>query len=108
MSFVILKNNNQQAANAFSNQFTDTLTIPRNSEVGIALDVSQPFATICRPRLVLQGYIYHGPELDEDGDPVNGGPESVQQPTEIHLTNGAYTVDELAAHIQTKNIIQIH
>ena len=35
MSFVILKNNNQQPANSFSNQFTDTLTIPRNSEVAL-------------------------------------------------------------------------
>eukprot|EP01050_Picozoa_sp_SAG11_P007771 SAG11_NODE_658_length_7897_cov_13.075789_10_plen_130_part_00 len=94
MSFVILKNNNQQAANSFINQFTDTLTIPRNSEVALhsmSLNRLQQYAVED-----WSFYIYHGPELDEDGDPVDGGPDSVQQPTEIHLTNGAYTVDELA------------
>jgi hypothetical protein len=98
MSFIILKNNNEQPANAFSNKFTNTLTIPENSEVAlhsISINRLQQYAVED-----WKFYVYHGPALDEDGDPTDGGVASVQQPIEINLQNGSYTVDTLAAHIQ--------
>ena len=104
MSLIILKNNNQQPANAFSNNFTNTLTIPSNSEIALhSMSLNR------LPRYAVNDYVfyvYHGPKLDSDSDVMDGGSETVQEPIRIKLINGAYTIDELTQHIE--DMLKLH
>ena len=104
MSLIILKNNNQQPANAFSNNFTNTLTIPSNSEIALhSMSLNR------LPRYAVNDYVfyvYHGPKLDSDSDVMDGGSETVQEAIRIKLINGAYTIDELTQHIE--DMLKLH
>ena len=46
MSFVILRNRDNQPPNAFDNEFQNTITIPANSEVALHSTAPAPLASL--------------------------------------------------------------
>ena len=104
MSFVILRNRDNQPPNAFDNEFQNTITIPANSEVALhsmALNKQDKFV-LNNARL----YVYHGPTVGADTFAADNSVAPVRRPVQIELMNGAYSATELAAHVQEQLRLQ--
>jgi hypothetical protein len=98
MSLIILKNTDSQPPNKFGNDFVNTITIKKNSEVALhSISFNRVDGYSVNDYFF---YIYHGPELDIDSEVIDTFQSSVMRPVQIALQNGVYSIDELVAHIQ--------
>ena len=67
MSLIILKNTDSQPPNKFGNDFVNTITIKKNSEVALhSISFNRVDGYSVNDYFF---YIYHGPELDTDSEP---------------------------------------
>ena len=98
MSLIILKNTDSQPPNKFGNDFVNTITIKKNSEVALhSISFNRLDGYAVNDYFF---YIYHGPELDIDSEVIDSLQTSIMRPVQIALQNGVYSIDELVAHIQ--------
>ena len=97
LSLKILKNTDAKAPNRFGNDFVNTITINKNSEVALhSISFNRLDGYAVNDYFF---YIYPGPELDIDGEVVDNLQKTTMRPVQIVLENGVYTIDELVAHI---------
>ena len=91
------KNIDSQAPNRFGNDFVNTITINKNSEVALhSISFNRLDGYAVNDYFF---YIYPGPELDIDGEVVDNLQKTTMRLVQIVLENGVYTIDELVAHI---------
>ena len=103
MSLLIMKNTNGQSSSSFENDYKNSFEIEKDSEVALhsisfnrlpKYDMSQRFF-----------YVYHGEEMDQDGDTFLGN-EPLSMVDKIEISNNAYGYDELATEIQKQLKLQ--
>jgi hypothetical protein len=69
MSLIVLKNTDSQAPNRFGNDFVNTITINKNSEVALhSISFNRLDGYAVNDFFF---YIYHGPQLDIDSEVID-------------------------------------
>ena len=92
MSLIILKNTDSQAPNRFGNDFVNTITINKNSEVALhSISFNRLDGYAVNDFFF---YIYHGPQLDIDSEVIDDiwcAPTSIYTALSRHTGgNGSY------------------